>query len=1142
AAPLCVPQEDWFAAPPPPEPPPVPAVVWEGTIAEVQSLAVANRGLCSALVAAGHDVCVLDVGPQALTATRTPWPAALAARRRVPALAPAAHVRHQWPPRPEPPPAGAWVLLQPSEFGVIPEAWLDLIGRGVDEVWAYTEYVRRCYLDSGVPADMVHVVPLGVDPDLFRPDAPPRARPLAKGFQFLFVGGSLRRKGVDLLLAAFTAEFRPDEDVGLVIKDMGAETFYRGQTAAAAIRAHQDAGAAIVHLTADIPAEEMPGLYTAADCLVHPYRGEGFGLPVAEAMACGLPVIVTAGGATDDFCTDATAYRIPAGRVPFPEDRIDNSTTRGRPWWLEPEPAALRAALRAVVTERDAARARGAAAAAAIRAGWTWDHAAAKVTARLTALARRTPRRLRAAPAPVRTPATLASIVVVAHNGLDDTRRCLESVVRHTRPPFELVLVDNGSTDATPAYFADLLARLGKDRVRLVRLGSNRGFAAGVNAGLGVAAGDWVVLLNNDTVVTPGWLDGLCAAAGSDARVGLVGPRSHGAPPPQFLAAEYGPDLAGLDAQAARVAAAGLGRGQPVPRLTGFCLAVRRAVFDAVGTLDEGFGLGFFEDDDLVLRARQAGWTALLAEGVYIHHAGSRTFAALGVDTVALLTANHGRFRAKWGAAADSYQRVDAGSAPPYPARTGRPTVALCVIAKNEEENLPDCLAAETRALFDEVVVVDTGSTDATVAVAASLGARVAHFPWVNSFAAARNASLDAASADWVFWLDADDRLDAPNRDRLRTLLAGLRHENAAYVMKCHCVPVAPGAPGTLVDHVRLFPRHPEVRWRYRVHEQILPALRARGAEVRWADVRIDHVGYVDPALVGRKRQRDLALLEEERAERPGDPFVLFNLGQVYLDLGRVPEALGCLQESLRRSDPGASIVRKLHALIAAAHLRAGRPAEALAACVAGRADYADDAELLFLEGQLRLERGEAAASADLFRTLVTGDEEPHFASVNASLRGPQGRERLAAALRALGRLAEAEAQLRTALVAEPAHLPSWRALALLKQAQDDAGGLEAALAELERLAPVEALLLRGEGHLDRGEYGAARRLFAEAAAAAPEAVRPRVLLSYALLQEDCDRPAAERCLEDILRLDPHHAEARHNLGVLRGQPEPGTR
>ena len=125
--------------------------------------------------------------------------------------------------------------------------------------------------------------------------------------------------------------------------------------------------------------------------------------------------------------------------------------------------------------------------------------------------------------------------------------------------------------------------------------------------------------------------------------------------------------------------------------------------------------------------------------------------------------------------------------------------------------------------------------------------------------------------------------------------------------------------------------------------------MRGHGHEVRWADVFILHTGYQDPALRGRKLERDLRLLHLEDAERPDDPFTLFNLGQIYQELGRHQEALPRLRRSLEKSAPSDSIVRKLFALITQCYRQLGQKAEALAACRSGRRYYPEDAELLFL-------------------------------------------------------------------------------------------------------------------------------------------------------------------------------------------------
>jgi hypothetical protein len=144
-----------------------------------------------------------------------------------------------------------------------------------------------------------------------------------------------------------------------------------------------------------------------------------------------------------------------------------------------------------------------------------------------------------------------------------------------------------------------------------------------------------------------------------------------------------------------------------------------------------------------------------------------------------------------------------------------------------------------------------------------------------------------------------------------------LGSKNAAYSMQCVCLPGAPGGGTTVVDHVRLFRNHPELRWSGRVHEQTLPAIRRLGHEIRWSGVVIHHTGYQDPALRRRKLQRDLRLLRLADLEEPDHPFTLFNMGSIAQELGRPAEAVGLYRRSLARSHPRDSIVRKAYALLA---------------------------------------------------------------------------------------------------------------------------------------------------------------------------------------------------------------------------------
>ncbi|HVY72271.1 MAG TPA: carbamoyltransferase C-terminal domain-containing protein, partial [Verrucomicrobiae bacterium] len=361
------------------------SVAWAGSYLDLGSLSHVNRELTRRLDGQ-PGIRLTRVGKNIIPPEHAKTPLLQETGRLLRAQVPnhtQVTVRHSWPPVWDTPVSGAWIMIQPWEYGILPAEWVRNLGR-VDEVWAYSNYIRRVYIDSGVDPAKVKVVPLGIDPAKFRPDAPPLALATSKRFKILFVGGTIHRKGPDLLLKAYLESFTAADDVCLVIKDFGGQSVYSGQTLEEQIRAAQGNPHApeILHLTAELSPEELPGLYTACDCLAHPYRGEGFALPVLEAMACGLPVVVTAGGSTDDFATDEFAYRLPASRSGI-GDRVGDFALVRNGWVLEPDLAALGEKLRWLVTSPAEAKARGVAASEHVRNEWTWAKSAKIAAARI---------------------------------------------------------------------------------------------------------------------------------------------------------------------------------------------------------------------------------------------------------------------------------------------------------------------------------------------------------------------------------------------------------------------------------------------------------------------------------------------------------------------------------------------------------------------------------------------------------------------------------------------------------------------------------------------------------------------------------------------------------------------------------------
>lgn len=247
-----------------------------------------------------------------------------------------------------------------------------------------------------------------------------------------------------------------------------------------------------------------------------------------------------------------------------------------------------------------------------------------------------------------------ASIVIVAHNQLKYTRMCIESISRCTHYPYKLVLVDNGSTDDTDRYFRSLYG------AAVIREDVNVGFPRGANAGLKAADGEYVVLLNNDTIVTDGWLTKLVQAAQGDVKVGIVGPVTNHTKDAQLVEARDFRDAQELEQYAQEVARRNAGQRRVTRGLAGFCMFVKKEVIQRIGYLDERFGIGNFEDDDYCLRARQAGFKLLIAADCFIFHFGERTFLALGVEGErwdSLVRENERLFEEKWKATVDEEKR-----------------------------------------------------------------------------------------------------------------------------------------------------------------------------------------------------------------------------------------------------------------------------------------------------------------------------------------------------------------------------------------------------------------------------------------------------------------------------------------------------
>jgi glycosyltransferase involved in cell wall biosynthesis len=254
----------------------------------------------------------------------------------------------------------------------------------MDEVWAPSTFNAETFRRSGVEKP-IYVIPHGVDPDYFNPRI--RTYGLRGVYSFLSVFEWGERKGAEILLRAFNEEFSRHEPVILICKVINANRSVDVRQQIANLGLDPQGGRIHISLNQIVPTYELGSLYRSADCFVLPTRGEGWGLPFIEAMACELPVIATAWSAHCDFICEDTGYLLPIdGLVPA----VAKSPYYQGFKWAQPSEFHLRRLMRHVYENQEEARAKGKRASEHILREWTWDCAARKIMARMDAINRLT--------------------------------------------------------------------------------------------------------------------------------------------------------------------------------------------------------------------------------------------------------------------------------------------------------------------------------------------------------------------------------------------------------------------------------------------------------------------------------------------------------------------------------------------------------------------------------------------------------------------------------------------------------------------------------------------------------------------------------------------------------------------------------
>jgi len=303
------------------------------------------------------------------------------------------------------------------------------------------------------------------------------------------------------------------------------------------------------------------------------------------------------------------------------------------------------------------------------------------------------------------------------------------------------------------------------------------------------------------------------------------------------------------------------------------------------------------------------------------------------------------------------------------------PSISVCMIVKNEAGNLRPCLES-LGDLASEVIVVDTGSTDNTAEIAREMGARVYHFPWVGDFAAARNESIRHAKGEWIFWLDADDRLDSKARAQLKQ--ACRRAIADAYM----CLVSSRTSSGNddITEHIRLFRNRLGIRFSCAVHESVFQELVRRNLRLAYTDITIEHTGYLSAEAVREKGARNLRMIETELTRNPGQLDFIFYRGQSRATLGDMDGAEADMSEYLARTVPGVLTDWRrfwAHTLLIRLHERRGDTRHLEQLLSHAQAEFPGHPQFLVSLGRLQLLLGRPEEAEATFETARTALERP---------------------------------------------------------------------------------------------------------------------------------------------------------------------
>ncbi|MED0674309.1 glycosyltransferase [Aneurinibacillus thermoaerophilus] len=350
---------------------------------------------------------------------------------------------------------------------------------------------------------------------------------------------------------------------------------------------------------------------------------------------------------------------------------------------------------------------------------------------------------------------------------------------------------------------------------------------------------------------------------------------------------------------------------------------------------------------------------------------------------------------------------------------TKKAKVSLCMIVKDEEQHLPACLES-VQSLVDEIIIVDTGSTDRTVAIAKKYGAKVFHKPWEDDFSKARNVSLKKATGDWILQLDADERLEQEDRRKFQALIQSGTAEGYLFQILNHNFEFTGDV--CVFPSVRLWRNRPEYRFVGALHEQITLSIIKRSTtdSLLMTPIRIHHYGY-SAAVMQKKRkvERNIKIAEAEVKKHPGHPFHYYNLGTEYLNVKRYLEASQQFQLARKHLQDFQEIwVASLFKNYTSALLAMRNFPEAIHLLDEGIQLFPDFTDLIYLKAVCLFELGEYSQAIEMFhQCLAMGSSPIHKYPSNKALSNEKAHYALALSYRKLNQVDKAVHHFQQAYV-----------------------------------------------------------------------------------------------------------------------------